>query len=90
MIMISTFTTLRWILIVLDHINMSPLEHIIPILSQTVFALSPYCCVFSGETTNTNFIVFSLTKLGTNPQSTTLHVSTLTITPPMLLTQSGC
>jgi hypothetical protein len=32
-----------------------------------VFALSPECCVLSGETTNTNFIVFGLTRLGLEP-----------------------
>ena len=40
----------------------APLGHIILIPSQPVFALSPYCCVLSGEATNTNFIVFCLTR----------------------------
>jgi hypothetical protein len=31
---------------------------------QSVFALSPQCCVLSGEATNTNFIVFGLTRPG--------------------------
>ena len=43
------------------------LGHIILIPSQTVFALCPYCCVLSGEATNTNFIVFSLTRPGLEP-----------------------
>ena len=34
--------------------------HIILIPSKPVFALAPYCCVLSGEATNTNFIVFGL------------------------------
>jgi hypothetical protein len=38
------------------------LGHIILIPSQPVFALSPKCCVLSGEATNTNFIVFGLTR----------------------------
>ena len=33
----------------------SPLGQIIMIQSQPVFALSPECCVHSGEATNTNF-----------------------------------
>jgi hypothetical protein len=42
----------------------APLGHIIMIPSQSVFALSPYCCVISGEVTNTNFIVCGLTRPG--------------------------
>ena len=46
---------------------MSPaLRHIILIPSQPVFALSPYC-VLSGEATNTNFIVFGLSRSGLEP-----------------------
>jgi hypothetical protein len=30
-------------------------------------ALSPYCCVLCGEATNTNFIVFGLTRSGLEP-----------------------
>jgi hypothetical protein len=37
------------------------------IQSQPVFALSPYCCVFSGEATNTNFIVSGLTRQALEP-----------------------
>jgi hypothetical protein len=47
--------------------HVAPLGHIILILSQPVFALSPYCCVLSGEATNTNFIVFGLIRLGLEP-----------------------
>jgi hypothetical protein len=31
-------------------------------LSQPVFALTPLCCVLSEEATNTNFLVFDLTR----------------------------
>jgi hypothetical protein len=61
----------RWIFIVLAHWNNSlrvdmsiHSRHIIPILSQPVFALTPECCVLSGEATNTNSIVFGLTRPG--------------------------
>ena len=37
--------------------HVTPLGHIILILSQSVFALTPWCCMLSGEGTNTNFIV---------------------------------
>ena len=47
-----------------------PLGHTILILSQPVFALSPQCCVLSGEGTNAN-IVFGLTLTGLEP--TTYH-----------------
>jgi hypothetical protein len=47
--------------------HVAPLGHIIPIPSQPVFALSPYCCMLSGEATNINFIVFDLTKPGLKP-----------------------
>ena len=42
--------------------HVAPLGHIILIPCQSVFALSPYCCVLSGNATNTNFIVFDLTR----------------------------
>jgi hypothetical protein len=45
----------------------APLWHIILILSQPVFALSPKCCMLSGEATNTNFIVFILTRSRLEP-----------------------
>ena len=35
--------------------------HIILIPSYSVFVISPYCCMLSGEATNSNFIVFGLT-----------------------------
>jgi hypothetical protein len=38
--------------------HVAPLGHIISILSQAVYALSPLCCLLTGEATNTNFIVF--------------------------------
>jgi hypothetical protein len=47
--------------------HVTPLWHIIPIPSQPVFALSPSCCVLSGEARNTNFIVFGLTRPGLEP-----------------------
>ena len=44
--------------------HVAPLWHIIMIPSQPVISLSPWCCVLSRETINTNFIfiVFSLTQ----------------------------
>jgi hypothetical protein len=38
----------------------SPLIHIILIPSQPIFALTPYCCLYSGKAANTNFIVCGL------------------------------
>ena len=43
--------------------HVPPLGHIILIPSQPVFVLSPWCCVHSGEVTNTNCIFFGLTML---------------------------
>ena len=37
--------------------HVSPLGHIIMILSPLVFALFPLCCVLDREAANTNFIV---------------------------------
>jgi hypothetical protein len=34
-----------------------------------MFALSPYCCMLSGEATNTNFIVFGLIRSGLEPMT---------------------
>jgi hypothetical protein len=42
--------------------HVAPPGHIILIPSRPVFALSPYCCVLSGEATNTNLIVFGLAR----------------------------
>jgi hypothetical protein len=64
----------------------TPFRHIILIPSQPVFALSPKCCVLSGEATNTNFIVLVWPDQGSHPQSTAPEASMLTITPPMRLT----
>ena len=47
--------------------HVAPLRHIILISSQPVFDISPWCCVLSGEATNTNFIVFGLTQPGLEP-----------------------
>ena len=42
--------------------------------------------MLNGEAVHTNFIVFGLTRSGSNPQSTTLEASKLSITlPPMRL-----
>jgi len=41
--------------------------HIIQIPGHPVFALSPECCLLSGEATNTNFIVFGLMRPGLEP-----------------------
>ena len=47
--------------------NFAPLRYIILILCQPIFAFSSYSCVLSGETANTNFIVFDLTWPGLKP-----------------------
>jgi hypothetical protein len=47
--------------------HVAPLRNIILIPSQRVFALAPECCLLSGEATNTNFIVFGLTRSGLEP-----------------------
>ena len=54
--------TLSWILYIILYII-----HIILILSQPVFALSPLYCVLSREATNAKFIVFALTRTGLEP-----------------------
>ena len=50
-----------------SSLNINTLGHIILILSQPVFALSPKRYVLSGAATNTNSIVFGLTRLGFEP-----------------------
>jgi hypothetical protein len=40
----------------------------------------PSYSILSGEAANTNFIVFSLTDMDSNPQSIALEASMLTIT----------
>jgi len=62
--------------------HVAPRGHISLISSESAFG---FICVLSGEATHTNFIVFGLTRSGSNPQSTTLEASKLTITPPMRL-----
>ena len=47
--------------------RVASLGNIILIPSRPVFALPSYCCVLSGEASNTNFIVFGLTRLGLEP-----------------------
>jgi len=47
--------------------HVSPLIHIILIPSQPIFALTPYCCLYSGKAANTNFIVCGLTRLWMEP-----------------------
>ena len=42
--------------------HVTPLGHNILIASQPVFALSPQRCVLSGKATNTNCIIFGLTR----------------------------
>ena len=43
--------------------HVTPLEHVILISSQAVFALTPKCCLFSREATNTNFVVLNLNNI---------------------------
>ena len=67
---LCTRPTLFWIFIVLAHWDkrhVAPLGQIILIPSPPVFALSPLCCMLSGEATNTNFIVFGLSRLWLEP-----------------------
>jgi hypothetical protein len=52
-------------------IQCSIVGHISLIPSQSVFALSLYCCVSSGEATDTNFIVFGSRDRISNPRPTT-------------------
>jgi hypothetical protein len=43
--------------------QVAPLGHIILSLSQPVITLTRYYCMLSGETVNTNIIVFGLIRL---------------------------
>ena len=47
--------------------HVAPRGHIIPIPSQSVFALTPECFVLSGKATTTNFIIFGLTRIWLEP-----------------------
>ena len=60
--------------------HVTPLRHIILILSQPVFALTPQWCVLSREAGNTNFIVFGLTEPELKTTIYPLEASMLTIT----------
>jgi hypothetical protein len=60
--------------------HVSPLGYWIHYPDSEQTSLSPYCYLLSGETINTNFIVFGLTRPGLEPQSTVFKASTLTIT----------
>ena len=46
--------------------------HIIIIPSQTVFVLTPYCCVISKEAATTTFTLFGLTQSGYNLTTRTI------------------
>ena len=45
--------------------HVAPFGHIILILSQPIFVITPQCCMFIGAATNTYFIIFGLTHLNT-------------------------
>ena len=53
-------------------IHFAPLRHIILIMDQPGYDLSPQYCVLSAEATNTNFRVFGLIR-PSKPQSTALQ-----------------
>jgi hypothetical protein len=65
--------------------HVAPLGRIILILIQPVSALTPSCCMLSGEAANTNFIVWFDPSGGWTHDL--LEASTLTITPLMWLGQ---
>jgi hypothetical protein len=44
--------------------HVAPLGHIILIPSQPVFALSPYCCVISGEASKYQFLIIYIPMQG--------------------------
>ena len=47
--------------------HFAPLGNIILIPNQPIFALSPQCCGLSEKVTNTNFMIFGLTRPGLEP-----------------------
>jgi hypothetical protein len=57
--------------------HVTPLEHIILIPSQPIFALSPNAACLA-ERQQISILVFGLTRSGLKPQSTALEASTLT------------
>ena len=63
---------------------MSPLEHIILILSQPVFDLNAACLVEKQQILNVfpKFFVWSKCNRGSNPRSTAYEANMPTITPP--------
>ena len=82
--------TLNWIFIKLAHRNNSSRvdmslhsRHIMLILSQPVFALTPWSCMVSREAANTNFIVSDLTPIGLKSKIYCTQGRKLTITPLM-------
>jgi hypothetical protein len=48
-------------------VHVAPLWYVIVIPSQPVITLTNLYCVLSGEATNTNFIIFGLTRPGIEP-----------------------
>ena len=62
----------------------APYWHISLIPSQPVPVLTPLCCLLSREATHTHVLVFGLTRLCSNSQSTEVEAGKLTTTPPLL------